>query len=191
MVSDSPGLLLSATALLTASIWTWFLAAPFRPAARVNLRFAAMLLAAVAIAAPLARVGDVAALVVLPPAGAALALASLALFTRRPPAAAGIAPAAALAAGLCAVVSASPMLTAIPVALAAFVISLVALQDLAWIAALSGVLLLASVFAFLREGSGPGLLLFSAAALLGLVRSAFAVQQPRHARLGDAIGRTR
>lgn len=191
MISDSPLLLLSAALLLAIAVAAWLLVAPLRPGARVNLRFAAMLLAAIAIAAPLPRIGDAVVLVALPPAAAALSLAALAMFTSHMPAAAGIAPALALLAGLGAIIAAAPMLAAIPVALAAFVIIAVALQDLAWIGALSGVLLLASLFAFLAGGAGAPLLLFAAAALLGLIRSAFAVQQPRPARFGDAISRTR
>jgi len=188
---DSPFLLLSAALLLAIAIAVWPLAAPLRPGARVNLRFAAMLLAAIAIAAPLPRIGDVAVLVALPPAAAALALAALASFTRHAPAFAGIAPVLSVIAGLGAVILAAPMLAAIAVALAAFVIIVVALQDLAWIGALSGALLLAALFAFLARGADVALLLFAAAALLGLLRSAFAVQQPRPSRFEGAIGRMR
>jgi hypothetical protein len=193
MAFDSLFVILCASALLAVCIASWILAAPLRPGARANLRFAAMLLAAIAVAAPLPRIGIVAALLVLPPASAALALASLARFSRKVPAApASILLAASLAGGLGAVLSGTPMLAAAPAALAAIVITIVALQDLVFLAALSGLALLAALFAFLHQGAGPGMLLFAAVALLGLVRSsarsAFAVEQFSDARLGKIIG---
>jgi hypothetical protein len=192
MVFDSPLLLLCAALLLAASIASWIIAARLKASARINLRFAAMLLAACAVAAPVSGIVDIVVLVALPPAGVALALASLARFVRRAPiAAASTALAGSLAAGLGAVILASPVLAAVPVALAAFVIAAAALQDLAWIAALSGVALLASVFAFLRQGAGPGMMLFAAVALLGLSRSAFAIEQQSDGRIGGPVGRPR
>jgi len=187
MAGDS--VLLAAAILFGVCALSWFLARGFKPSVRLNLRFAAMLLASLAVAAPVAQVGDVAALAVLPLACAALTLAALARFARRaPPLAASLALAVSLACGLGAALTGAPMLAAFPAAFAALLIAGAALQDFAWIAALSGVALLAGVSAFVREGSGTGLLLFAAAALLGLSRSAFAVEQSREARLGGLVG---
>jgi hypothetical protein len=192
MVLDSPILLLCAVLLLATSIASFILTARLKAAARINLRFAAMLLAACAVSAPVSGIVDIVVLVVLPLASMALALASLGRFARRAPAAAASASlAGALAAGLGAAIFASPVLAALPVALASFVVVAAALQDLAWIAALSGVALLACDFAFLREGAAPGMLLFAGVAQLGLSRSAFAVEQQSDGRIGGPVGRSR
>lgn len=181
-----------AAVLFAVCIASWLLARSFKPAVRLNLRFASMLLASLAVAAPIAQVGDVAALTVLPLACTALTLAALARFARRaPPLAASLALAGSLACGLGAALTGSPLLAAFPAALAALLIAGAALQDFAWVAALSGVALLAGVSAFVREGAGAGLLLFAAASLLGLSRSAFAVEQPRQARPGGFVGSRR
>ncbi len=190
MAVDS--ILLPAAVLFAVSVLSFFLARGFKPSVRLNLRFAAMLLAALAVAAPLPRVGDVAALMVLPLASAALSLAALARFARRaPPLAASLALAGSLACGIGAALTGAPMLAAFPAVLAALLIAGAALQDFAWVAALCGVALLAGISAFLREGAGAGLLLFAAAALLGLSRSVFAVEQSRDTRLGSLIGSRR
>jgi hypothetical protein len=184
--------LLGAVLLAAAAIAAWAMVAALKPAARLNLRFAAMLFAAIAVAAPFGRVGDVAMLIVLPPASAALALASLARFARGvPPLPASLALAAALVCGLAAALLGAPMPAAVPVAVAACLVAGAALQDFAWIAALSGLALLACLFAFLREGTGSGALLFAAVTLLGLARSTFAVEQTRDAGRGVTIGAIR
>jgi hypothetical protein len=190
MQSDS--ILLAASILFAVCVASWLLARGFKPAVRLNLRFAAMLLASLAVAAPVAQVGDVAALVVLPLAGTALTLAALARFARRaPPLTASLALAASLACGLGAVLTGAPLLAAFPAVLATLLIAGAALQDFAWVAALSGVTLLAGISAFVRDGAGTGLLLFAAASLLGLSRSALPVEQTREARLGRLVRQRR
>ncbi len=180
MALDSLPTIAGAALLLGASIAAWVLAGAFKLSARLNFRFAAILFASGAVAAPFPGVGDIAVLVVLAPASTALALGSLARFaTRAPPLAASLGLAMALAAGLGAALTASPMLAAIPAALAACLIAGAALQDFAWVAAGAGLSLLALVFALLAEGAGPGVLLFAAAALLALSRSALAVEKHR------------
>ena len=73
--------LICAFALFAACIGGWRLAAPLKAPARLPLRFAAVLLAALAAAAAL-RMGDVAALLLLPLAATVLALGALARFAR-------------------------------------------------------------------------------------------------------------
>jgi hypothetical protein len=183
MPVDSLVLFSSAALLLAATIVMWIRAGALRSSARLNFRFAAMLVGTGAIAAPLSGLAEIVVLTILPLGCTALALAALARFVRRAPALpASLALSISLASGIGAVVTASPMLAAVPAALAAAVIAIVALQDFAWIAALAGVALLAAIFAFLQQGVGAGLLLFGAVALLGLSRSALGVEQPRDTR---------
>jgi hypothetical protein len=192
MIFDSLALLFSVASLLAVAVATWSLAAAFRPSVRLNLRFAAALFAAAAVASPFGRIGAFAMLVALPPAVTALALAALARFAERaPPLAAAVALTVALASALGAALVGAPMLAAVPAAIAACVIGGAALQDFAWVAALSALALLACVFAFVQEGAGSGALLFAAAALLGFSRSALSIEQPRDAWLVAAIGVSR
>jgi hypothetical protein len=80
MLPDSVSLACAAV-LFAACIAGWQLAAPLKAPARLPLRFAAVLLSALAVAAGL-RMGDVAALLLLPLAAAALMLVALARFAR-------------------------------------------------------------------------------------------------------------
>ena len=75
MVLPDSMLLVSAALLFAACIGGWRLAAPLKAAARLPLRFAAVLLSALAGATAL-RMGDVTALLLLPLASAARALAA-------------------------------------------------------------------------------------------------------------------
>ena len=91
--------LAASLALFAACIGAWWLSASLRAAARLQLRFAAVLMAALAVATAV-RLGDTAALLLLPLAGAALALAAIARFARpASPLAATLALVAALASG--------------------------------------------------------------------------------------------
>src|ERR1700749_714198 len=75
---DSLGLV-CALALFASSVGAWLLSAPLRAAARIYLRFAAMLFVALSVCFPLG-VGAVASLFLLPLAAAALMVAALARF---------------------------------------------------------------------------------------------------------------
>src|SRR3569833_1608077 len=75
--------LVAAVALFAACVGAWILSAPLKAAARLHLRFAAMLLSALAVGTVL-MLGDVAALLLLPLSAPALALAALARFARTP-----------------------------------------------------------------------------------------------------------
>ena len=183
MPPDSLPIIACAVVLFAASLAAFVLAARLKTDQRHYIRFAAGLFAALAIAAPWPAIAEAAALVVLPAASAALTLAVLARFAGRIPAlpaASGLA--IPLVAGLGAMLIAAPMLSAVPVTLAAITIAAVALRRLAFMAALSGMALSGAILGFLSQGCGAGLLLFSAASLLGLSRSALAVEQPADAR---------
>jgi len=161
--------LIAAAALFGASVGAWLLAAPLRSVARLYLRFAAMLLAALSVTC-IAGLGDVAALFLLPLACVSLALSSLARFA--PPLgnfATTLALVASLASGLAAMLSGIWILALLPVALAALVIVAASLNSMALVAALSGVALFAAGLATL-QGAQAGALLFLAAGVLGLSR---------------------
>jgi hypothetical protein len=169
MASDSLTLI-AALALFAACVGAWLLSASQRAAARLHLRFAAVLLAALAVAA-IVNLADTAALLLLPLAGTALALAAIARFARpTAPFAATVALVAALGCGLGAMLSghAMPALTALM--LAGLAVIAAALNGAALVAMLSGAALLASGLCALQAGVGAGTLLFSAAALIGLSR---------------------
>jgi hypothetical protein len=162
--------LAAAIALFAACVGAWRLSAPLRAAARLQLRFAAMLLAALAVARVL-HLADMAALLLLPLAGTALALATLARCARpAAPFAATAALVAALACGLVAMLSGHAMPALIALMLAGLAVIAAALNGAAPVAILSGVALLASGLCALQMGVGAGSLLFSAAALVGLSR---------------------
>lgn len=180
-------LIAPAAALFAACIGAWRLAGALRAAARMPLRFAAMLLAAFAVAVVL-RLGDVTALLLLPLAGANLALAALARFARPlHTALSTIALMAALAFGLAAMLSGHWMLALAPLAACALVVIAAALNGMAMVPALAGAALLAAGLGLLRDGPGTGTLLFCAAAIVGAARSAAPVQQPRGLRSGGGI----
>ena len=73
--------LAAAAALFGAGVTAWLLAAPYKSAARLYLRFAAMLLAALSVTC-IVGLGDVASLFLLPLASASLALSALARFAQ-------------------------------------------------------------------------------------------------------------
>lgn len=182
MVFDS-GLLLgliAAAAMLAAAIAAWLWALRLKADARLPLRFAAMLLTAPA-AAILFDLADAVFLLVLPLAASCLMLAALARFGRPLNGlAASLALALALAGGLAALLGAPVMLALVPAVLAALAIIAAAVHGMAGMAVLAGLAMLAACLAFAGGGGSPGVLLFSAAALLGLARapSASAVEQP-------------
>ena len=180
MVFDSLHIL-AACALFAASVGAWWLAAPLRASARLYLRFAAMLFAALG-AAGLVGLADVAALFLLPLSAASLMVAALARFASPLPVfAASLALSAGLACGFGALLSGITMLALAPVMLAGFAVMATALKDVAFIPVLAGASLLGSSLVFLEQGAREGLFLFCAAALIGLAKppasSALAVQQ--------------
>ena len=179
--------LFAALALFAAGIGAWLLAAPLRAVARLHARFAAMLLASLAVTR-LVGLADTAALFLLPLAAASLMVSALARFTRPLSVLlASLALVAALAGGLAGLLSGIAVLALAPVVLAGLVIIAASLNGVAVLPLLAGASLLAGAMAFLEQGAKAGLFLFSAAALIGLVRpSALAVQQQRHARATDA-----
>jgi hypothetical protein len=162
--------LLAAVALFAAAIGAWWLSAPLRARERLYLRFAAMLLSALAVAMPLG-LGDVMVLLLLPLAAVALAVSTLARFAR--PLAVGLAALAlvgALGAALAALLSGLWLLALVPVMLAGLAVIAAAINSMALMPVLAGTSLLAAGLAFLEQGAHAGLLLFSAAGLVGLAR---------------------
>lgn len=157
-----------ALALFVSAVAAWRLAAGLAPRARIYLRFACVLLAALAVAAPV-RLGDSAALFLLPLASASLVLSASARFARPFGAlGASLVLVASLASGLAAAIFGFALLALAPVMLAALAIVALSLQGLAVTACLSGLALVAADLVFLEQGAGAGLMLFAAAALLGL-----------------------
>ena len=160
---------IAAVALLAATIGAWWLSAPLRACERHYLRFAAMLLSALAVSTPLG-LADVMALFLLPLAAAALMISTLARFARPLPVAlASLALVAGLAAGLTALLSGIWLLALAPVMLAGLAVIAAAINSLALMPVLAGASLLAAGLAFLQQGARAGLFLFCAAALIGLV----------------------
>ena len=156
--------------LFAACIAGWWLASPLKAPARLPLRFAAVLLSALGCGTAL-RMGDVAALLLLPLASTALALAALARYAR--PAGQLVATLAlgiALACGFGALVSFHAMPSLVLVMLSGLCIIAAALQSLAWTGILSGIALLAMGLCFMEAGVGAGVLLFASAAVIGLSR---------------------
>jgi len=163
--------LLAAVALFGACVGAWILSAPLKASARLHLRFAAMLLSALAVGTVLA-LGDVAALLLLPLSAAALALAALARFARTPgPVTATAALVAGLACGLGALISGFAMPALIVVILSGLCVIAAGLNAMAAIPALSGVALAAGGLCFLQSGAGAGTLLLMAASVFGLGRA--------------------
>jgi hypothetical protein len=178
--------LIAALVLFAACIGGWHMAVSLKASVRLPLRFAAVLLAALAVAAAL-RIGDMAALLLLPLSSAALALAALARFAR--PVAqlpATLALVLALAAGLGALVSGYAMPGLVLTLLAGLCIIAAALNALAMPAMLSGVAVVAGGLCFLQAGIGAGALLFAAAALLGIAKSQ-SVRSTRRAMRGAVL----
>ena len=186
MAFDSLGILAALT-LFCACVSAWLLTAPLRPAARLYLRFASMLFAALGVAR-LVGLADVAGLFLLPLGGASLMVAALALFARPLPVFAIAAVLViALAGGLAGLVSGVWVLALAPVVFAGLAIIAASLNGIAAIPVLAGASLLAAGLAFLEQGAQAGMFLFCAAALVGLAKpSALAIQKQRHAGPGNA-----
>ena len=178
--------LLAALALFVATIGAWWLSGPLRIRERLYLRFAAMLLSALAVSVPFG-LADVTVLFLLPLAGAALMVSALARFAH--PIAIGWAAlvlVVALAGGLAALISGWWLLALIPVMLAGLAVIAAAINSMALLPVLAGTSLLAAGLVFLEVGAQAGLLLFAAAALIGLVRpqllrSTSSAMRPRRA----------
>lgn len=164
-------ILAAAAALFGAGLAAWRLSAALTVQARLYLRFAAVLFAALA-AASVFSVSDIAALLLLPLAAAALALSALARFAR-PLGSIGatLTLVACLAAGLCAMLFNLWIAALLPVAICGLAIVAAALHVMALVPVLSGLALFASALACLQPGAEAGTLLFAAAALLGLARN--------------------
>src|SRR4051812_33285813 len=159
MAFDSLGIL-AACALFCACVSAWLLAAPLRPAARLYLRFAAMLFAALGVTR-LVGLADVAGLFLLPLGGASLMVAALALFARPLPVlAVSAALMIALAGGLAGLVSGVAVLALAPVIFAGLAIIAASLNVVAVIPLLAGAALLAAGLAFLGQGAQAGMFLF-------------------------------
>jgi hypothetical protein len=180
-------LIASSVALFGACVGAWILAAALKPVARLYLRFAAMLLAALGCAAPLG-LGDVAALLLLPLASASLALSALARFARPlPPLAATLALVTCLMGGIGAMLLGFWVLALVPVAVAGLVIIAAALHGVAPMPAIAGAALLASGLGYVQQGAGAGVLLLCAAALIGLARGAQLLRSTSKAMRGAAL----
>jgi hypothetical protein len=168
MTLDSSLDLVAAVALFGATIGAWALAAPLSLRARVYLRFAAVLFAALAVSVPLGM-ADVTALLLLPLASCALMISALARFAR-PLAAlpASLALVVGLGCGLGALIAGSDMPALVTIMVAGLAVIAAAINGLAVMPVLAGGGLIAAGLAFTQEGSRGGLLLFCAAALIGL-----------------------
>ena len=191
--------LAAALLLLATTVAVWFVAAGARAAARVQIRFAGVLfaaLAAAALTAPMAAA--TVTLLVLPLALAVLALAGTAGFGKPvPPAVAAIVLGAVCLAGLGSAITGERTLSFVPVAAALLVLAVTFARqfDAARLASLQGMLsvlcLLGAAASFASEGAGRALLLFCAAGLLGLTlalsRSDLVVEERA---LRDLRGRT-
>ncbi|HXC56538.1 MAG TPA: hypothetical protein VNU97_14665 [Rhizomicrobium sp.] len=192
----------AALLLLAAAVAAWFVALGARAAVRVQLRFAAILLASPALPAfVLQPAAGTILLLVLPIGLSVLALACTAGFARAlaPALAAGLLGAVSLAA-LAAALTGLAALALAPAALAAAAIFAVCVRpfDAARPASLQGMLsalsFLAAQSAFALDGAGAAPLLFTAAGLLGITlalsRSDVVVEESagRDLRRGAAIG---
>src|SRR5258708_3713501 len=180
-----------AGALFAAGIAAWIWSAPLRAGARLYLRFSAVLFAALAVSTPL-QLSGAAALFLLPLAAAALMVASFARFaTPLPAIAACVALTAGLCCGLAAMLWGMVMLALAPVMFAGLAIIAVALNGIAVIPVLAGISLLASALVLLQEGATGAMLLFAAAALIGLAKrsgkSALAIQHSPPSRIVNPV----
>jgi len=176
--------LLCTLALFAAAVGGWWMTGALPARARLYLRFAAMLLAAIAASVPLG-ISNETALFLLPLASASLMIAALARFAAPLPVlVATLALVASLAGGISAMLWNFSMLALTPVMVAGLAIIAAGLNGTAIMACLSGLALLGSGLALIQQGAGSGFLLFAAAALVGLAKpatragkSALAVQQ--------------
>jgi hypothetical protein len=191
----------SAALLLVAAVAAWFTALGARPAARVQIRFASVLFAALA-ASVFTAAASVVALIVLPIGASVLALGCAAGFGRPlMPSLAAMLLALVVLAALTAAVTGWRAFALTPAAIALVVVAMACARQIGerQLAALQGLAsaacLLAALSAFALEGAGMPLLLFAAAGLLGLTlalsRSDRVVDERpgRDLRDGLAIGR--
>jgi len=160
--------LIAAAALFAAAVGAWWLSAALRSRERLYLRFAAVLLAALATSAPFG-LADVTVLFLLPLAAGALMVSTLASVL--PVGLAALLLVLALAGGLTALVTGLWPLALLPVVLAGLAVMAAAINSLALMPVLAGASLLAAGLVFVEQGARAGLLLFAAAALIGLTRS--------------------
>ena len=158
--------LVAAAALFAAAVGAWWLSAPLRSRERLYLRFAAVLLAALAASVPFG-LADVTVLFLLPLAAGALMVSTLAGVL--PVGLAALLLVLALAGGLAALVTGLWPLALLPVVLAGLAIIAAAINSVALLPALAGASLLAAGLVFVEQGVRAGLMLFAAAALIGLV----------------------
>lgn len=173
----------AAGALFTACVGAWWMTGSLPARARLYLRFAAMLLAAIAVSVPFGISDDV-ALFLLPLASASLVIAALARFAAHLPVlAATLALVACLVGGLSAMLWNVPMLALTLVTVASLAIIAAALNGTAIMACLAGTALLGSGLALIEQGTGAGFLLFVAAALVGLAKSGPERARPRENQL--------
>ncbi len=182
MLADSIDLI-AAAALFAAAVGAWWLSAPLRSRERLYLRFAAVLLAALAVSAPFG-LAEVTVLFLLPLAASALMVSTLAGVL--PVSLAALMLVLALAGGLAALVTSLWPLALLPVVLAGLAVIAAAINSLALMPVLAGASLLAAGLVFVEQGACAGLLLFAAAALIGLsrpqlLRSSNSAMRPRRA----------
>ncbi len=169
-------MLLTAALLGAAAIAVWFLATGARAAARVHLRFASMLFAALAAASAIAPpVADEVALLVAAIALPVLAFAAYASFEKAmSPMPATLLLGLVCLGGLASAATGIISFALAPAALSAAAILLISARqfDAARLSSIQGMLsalaLLASASSFALDGATPAYLLFSAAGLLGL-----------------------
>ena len=174
----------AAAALFAAAVGAWWLSAPLRSRERLYLRFAAVLLAALAASVPFG-LADVTVLFLLPLAAGALMVSTLAGVL--PVGLAALLLVLALAGGLAALVTGLWPLALLPVVLAGLAIIAAAINSLALMPVLAGASLLAAGLVFVEQGARAGLMLFAAAALIGLVprfRNSQAIRYRARANFG-------
>ncbi|MGZ5923027.1 MAG: hypothetical protein ACXWK2_00505 [Rhizomicrobium sp.] len=168
--------LLCAVLLGIASLAVWFLALGARPPARVHLRFASMLFAALAAAAWIAPpVADEVALIVAAIALPVLAFGAYAGFEKPlAPMPATLLLGIVCLGGLAAAATGIISFALVPASLSVAAILLISARqfDVARVSSVQGMLsalsLLAAASSFALEGTGSAHLLFSAAGLLGV-----------------------
>jgi hypothetical protein len=166
----APDSLACAALLFAASIAGWGFAGPGCASWCLYLRFAAVLLAALAVCAALG-LGDAALPFLLPQVAGALATAAWARFVRRlPDLVVSLLLVAMLALGLAAALTGEGLVALVPVVFLDLVIGALALGGKRMLAALGALALLAGTLAFAERGAGSGVLLFLAAAIIGLSR---------------------
>ena len=177
MAFDSFLDIFAAGALFTAALSAWALSAPLSAHARIYLRFAAMLFSALAVSVTL-DMADATALLLLPLASCALMIVGLARFARPLPVfPASLALVVGLAGGLGAAISGNAMPALIPMMIAGLAVIAASLNDIAVIPVLAGSALIAAGLAFTEQGARAGLMLFCAAALVGLSKPGLARPQ--------------